>query len=64
MKISDLKDDEIHVGMRVKGFTDRLGIITRIDYENEQTSWITWDGDKEATSSFNWNLCDVKVIPT
>jgi hypothetical protein len=66
MKISDLKDNEIIVGLRVQGkITGRFGRITEIRYppaERYRLALITWDGDTEAYSGFYENQSDLEVI--
>jgi len=63
MKISDLTQDQIHIGLRVKGqSTGRLGMIVEIDYDDDNFAYIKWDDESKATSGFYGTDCECEVI--
>lgn len=63
MKISDLKQEEIVVGLRIRSLKDPLkfGTIVKIDVD-DCYAWIQWDGESELRSGFYWNDCKCEVI--
>ena len=63
MRIKDLRDDEIVVGMRLRGLASGVyGTIIAIDRNHDQLAWVQWDGKAQATSGFYGNDCDCEVV--
>ena len=67
MKISELKDENIKVGMKIRSMAPsrRTGTIVKISYPPEdryQYAWIQWDGDEWPTSGFWENQCECEVV--
>jgi hypothetical protein len=63
MRIKDLRDDEIVVGMRLRGLaTGVYGTIIAIDRDRDQLAWVQWDGKAQTTSGFYGNDCDCEVV--
>ena len=64
MKISDLRQDQIYVGLRVRSLVDRdhLGTVVKIDPDDDWYSWIKWDKSDIATSGFYWTDCECEVV--
>lgn len=65
MKISDLPEDQIKAGMRIRSLfhPDNLGTIVKIDEEyGDQYSWILWDGEEQPWSGFWFNYCDCEIV--
>lgn len=63
MRIKDLKEDEIVVGMRIRELASGIGgTIIAIDKNHDQLAWVQWDGKAEATSGFYGNDCDCEVV--
>jgi hypothetical protein len=64
MKISDLPDGEIKVGLRVSGLkTNMGGTIVKIVPEDEDTdtAWIMWDNEDYPGGSFYGNNCQCEL---
>lgn len=66
MRICDLPQDKIVVGMRLRSLVDpnRLGTIVKIDIDdsNEPYHWIHWDGEKKPWGGFFFNDCKCEVV--
>jgi hypothetical protein len=63
MRIKDLREDEIVIGMRVKGLVSGIcGTIIMIDENHDQLAWIQWDGEAQGTSGFYGNDCECEVV--
>lgn len=63
MKISDLKEDDIKIGLVVKSLLNgRPGTIVAIDMERDRQAWIQWEGDPEANSAFYGNDCECEIL--
>lgn len=63
MKVSDLKQEKIVIGLKIKSLcNDKIGTIVKIDNEHGDIyNWVSWDG-AEATSGFWDNVCDNEII--
>jgi|GEM_PF-7043731 len=65
MRICDLPEDKIVVGMRVKSLVpphDRLGTIIKIDPNDDNYAWIKWDTDEfPPESGFYGNDCECEI---
>ena len=69
MKISELTEEQIHIGLRIKSLNPEhpnlVGtIVEREDRGSETTWWVQWDGESKPTSGFYWNHCDCEVEET
>jgi len=63
MRIRDTDISNIKVGMRIKSLvSDRQGTIVRIDKDDDDYSWVLWDGDPEPFSGFYGNDCSCEII--
>ena len=64
MKISDLQQDQIKIGLRVKGLkSGKLGTIVLIeDKRGMPYSHILWDGEDVPFSGFFDNDCECEVV--
>lgn len=61
MKVSDLKIEDIKVGLRIKSLiAERWGTITRINEKDDYFCWIEWDDDT-IDSGFYGNDCECEV---
>ena len=62
MRICDLKQHQVKVGMRVRSLAlDRVGTIVAIDRDDDNYSWIQWDGDSRPCSGFYGTDCECKI---
>jgi hypothetical protein len=64
MKISELPEDRIKIGLRIKSLANpnKLGTIVKKEVKGSETVWwILWDGDEKPMSGFYWNHCDCEV---
>lgn len=65
MKISDLKPEDIVIGIRVKSLIiNKTGTIVKIDklLSHHPFCIILWDGEKIACSGFYFNNCKYEVV--
>lgn len=65
MRICDLKEDQIKLGMRIRSLVNpnKLGtIVEREDIRRDDYWWIQWDGDTKKTSGFFFNMCSCEVV--
>jgi hypothetical protein len=63
MRICDLTEEQIYVGMRIKSFiSDKRATIVEHDTTRNSYWWILWDGDTNPFSGFWWNHCECEVI--
>jgi len=63
MKINELSEEEIVVGLKVKSLCDeKVGVIVKIDYNRDNYAWILWEGEVEPRSGFFGNQCACEVI--
>ena len=64
MKINDLSQEQIVVGLRIRSLlhNGRLGTIVKVDHEDDDYARILWDGDKDATSGFYGTDCECEVV--
>jgi hypothetical protein len=64
MRICDLPEDQIKIGMRVRGLSSgKLGTIIAIDPPPYDTYWwIKWDGEDKSYGGFFWNHCECEVV--
>lgn len=63
MKISDLKPEDIVIGIRVKSLiSDRQGTVVKIDKwpKDDDYAWILWDGDQNLTLVFTGMIVNAK----
>lgn len=64
MKISDLNEDEIRIGLRLKGLkSGKPGTVVGMANSACDDYWyIRWDGEEEESSGFFYNDCDCDII--
>lgn len=65
MRICDIPEGQIKVGMRVRSLARSEVIGTIVEKENVRDQdywWIKWDGDSSKTSGFFWNNCKCEVV--
>ena len=63
MRICDLKEEQLKVGLRIKSLVSaKRGTIVEIDVDDDHYSWVLWDGDQEPFSGFYGNNCQCEVV--
>lgn len=64
MKISDLTQGQIVVGMKIRSLTDpnKTGTIVAIDPKDDYYSWVQWDGEDKPYGGFYGNDCKCEVV--
>jgi len=63
MKVSDLKPEEVKVGLRVKSLSKpRSGTVVSINPKDDDFASVIWDGDLIACSGFYENDCKCEVV--
>lgn len=64
MRICDLSEDKIVIGMRVRSLktANKLGTIVKIDYDDDRYTWVQWDGESFITSGFYGNECKCEIV--
>jgi len=65
MRICDLPEEKIVVGMRIRSLVPphtKLGTIVNIELDDDRYAWIHWDGDHKPISGFYGNNCEREVI--
>lgn len=64
MRVCDIKETDLHVGMRIKSLTKpRLGTIVNIeDKRGIPYAWIQWDGEDKSYSGFFGNDCECELV--
>ncbi len=63
MKIKDLNQDSIRVGLRVKSVAgEKLGTVVRIERDRDNLAWILWDGEWQLRSAFHDNDCECELV--
>ena len=64
MKVSDLRPNQIRVGLKLRSLINsaNIGTITSIDKDRDNLAWITWSGSQAPTSAFFGNECECEVI--
>jgi len=63
MKISDLKQEDIVVGLRIKSLiSDKLATIVKVDHEDDDYAWVLWDGEEKPFSGFYGTNCECEVM--
>jgi hypothetical protein len=61
MRICDLAEDEVVIGLRVKSLKNgRPGIITKIDLSDDRFTTIIWEDGNE--SGFYGNDCECEIL--
>jgi len=64
MRICDLQEDQVVVGLQIRSLVDpmRIGTIVDIDYVDDASAWIRWEGETDVYSSFYGNNCKCEVV--
>jgi hypothetical protein len=66
MRICDLKEEDIKVGLRLKSLasdsSNLVGTIVEIDPTHDNLAWIQWDGEDHPTSGFYGNDCACEIV--
>lgn len=65
MRICDLREDQIKIGMRVHSLADpsKYGTIVAMDPPPYDTYWwIKWDGEEKSYGGFFFNDCVCEVM--
>jgi len=63
MRICDLKQEDIVVGLRIKSLiSNKLGIVVKVDHEDDDYAWIKWDDEEKAFSGFYGTNCECEVV--
>ena len=63
-KVSDLKLEQVKVGLQVVSMTNpaKIGTVVKIDLDRDHYVWILWDGDTHPHSGWYGNDCECEVI--
>lgn len=64
MRVLDMKQEEIGVGLMVRSLVDptRIGIVVRVDPSDDDFVWIRWPGNDMAYSGFYGNDCMCEIV--
>lgn len=66
MRICDLDEKDIHIGLKIKSLKDpnKIGTIVSHEYVrgNDDYWWILWDGEEKPVSGFFWNHCKCEIV--
>ena len=65
MRICDVSEDQIKIGMRVRSLANPNKLGTIVDaglLPHDLYWWIQWDGDTKAYSGFYWNHCKCEIV--
>lgn len=63
MKVKDLKQEDIKIGLRIKSLiSDMCGTIVKINSKDDDYAEIQWDGESIPTTGFYGNDCDCEVV--
>jgi hypothetical protein len=64
MRIHDLSETEIVVGLRLKSPSkpNCFGTVVEIDRSDDNFAWVLWDGEPGPFSGFYRNNCDCGVV--
>jgi hypothetical protein len=64
MRICDMREEDIKVGMKVRSLRDpsKIGIVTSIDATRDNLAWIQWEGEPIPYSGFYGNDCECEVV--
>lgn len=65
MKVSDLKEEEIHVGLKIRSMVDpnRIGtIVERQDRGGDIWWWVQFEGDDKPYTAIFFNHCECEVV--
>ena len=65
MRICDIPEDQIKIGMRVRSMSDsnKIGTLIEVDPPPYDTYWwIEWEGDDEPYAGFYWNHCECEIV--
>lgn len=63
MRINELPEDKIVVGLRIKSLiSEKLGTVCKIDYHDDRYVWVHWDGDEKAYGGFYGNDCKCEIL--
>ena len=65
MRICDISEDQIKIGMKVRSLTNpnKIGTIVDVELPPYDTYWyIQWEGDSKPYSGFYWNDCECEIV--
>ena len=64
MRVCDLKDDKVYVGMRIRSLVDydKIGTVVKINYDDDDFTWVTWDGEDAPRSGFYGTDCECEIV--
>jgi len=65
MRINELSEKDIKVGMKIRSLRDPfiIGTIVKIDNDfGEMYSWIQWSNEDKAYGGFYWNHCRCEIF--
>lgn len=63
-RICDLSQADIKVGLKVRSLKDpnRIGVIEKVDPNDDDYAWIKWPGDDKAYGGFYGTDCKCEVV--
>ena len=65
MRICDLPDSEIKIGLQIRSLVNpsKIGTIVAVDPLPYDPYWhVQWEGEDVPTSGFFWNFCRCEVV--
>lgn len=64
MKISDLKQENIVIGLKIRSLKNpnKIGQIVKIDHDDDQYAWVLWSGEEKAYSGFYGTDCECELV--
>jgi len=65
MRICDLPEEKIVVGMKVRSLvkdSTRIGEIVKIDFDDDRYAWILWEGNDKPYGGFYGNNCKCEIV--
>lgn len=64
MKICELKQSDIVVGLRIRSLINplKLATVVEIDYVDDNYAWIIWDGNDYSMGGFYGIDCECEVV--
>jgi hypothetical protein len=64
MKVSEIPEDKIHIGMKIKSLvSDHIGTVISKEVSGDEVYWfVKFNHKEQATSGFYWNHSQNEVV--
>ena len=64
MKVNQLAQEDIFVGMKIRSLTkpDHIATVVKIDKDDDYYAWIQWPEDDKPYCGFYGNNCECEVV--